>query len=375
MWPSAVRVCTGALLAAAALAQPAPTDPAIIVGNLEKQTAPLVEAWLHSPDPRYQAWGAYLVLRDHRTEAIPDLLAMLAAFQVAENPATVAEADQHDAMLGVLDALIQFGAAVPLEDAQRIYPEFPVQSLILLSRSQEDTAPALLAIFQTEQRWRAAWLAAGNLLLQRRAEGFAAAILEGMTVHAQVMVHDPNSGGGGGWSSTCCGFGLRPQPKAGWPPLGVYEFGGCGNRLAPGDTLLTGGTDPAYYTRRVHVGYELGDLSGCGCGEDRDLVYQHYLTALLYASPEQPPLLAHVSHSITWQGPDAYSSDLAAFIAAQQQLFAQLAQRLGQQSLLSETEAATLRPKLQIHISDYRSSRDPALPALAPLPDNVTVGP
>ena len=43
--------------------------------------------------------------------------------------------------------------------------------------------------------------------------------------------------------------------------------------------------------------------------------------------------------------------------------------------LLSETEAATLRPRLQIRISDHRASPDPALPALAPLPDDVTVEP
>jgi hypothetical protein len=371
---AAFRLCACAVLAIAALAQPAPSDPAIIVGNLDKQTGPLAQAWLHNPDPRLQAWGAYLILRDRHTEAIPDLLAIEAGLPQAEGAAMVADSDQYDALLGVLDALIQFGAEVPAADAQRLYPEFPVQSLILLSRSQEDTTPALLAIFQSEQRWRAAWLAAGNILVQRRAEGFAAVVLASLTVHAQVMVFDPNAGGGMG-GSAFCGFGLKPQPKAGWPPLGVYEFGGCGDRAVPGDTLLAGGTDPAYYRRQVRAGYLSGDQSGGACNADQDLVRQHFLTALLNASPEEPPLRAHVSHSITWQGPDTYSSDVAAFIAAQQQLFAQLAQRLRQQSLLSETEAATLRPKLQLRVWDRRASPDPALPALAPLPENVTVEP
>ena len=104
-------------------------------------------------------------------------------------------------------------------------------------------------------------------------------------------------------------------------------------------------------------------------------MYQHYLTALLFRPPEEPPLRAHVSHLIHWQGPDAYSSDLAAFIAAQQRLFAQVARDLGILRLLSETEAATLRPKLQLRVWDRRASPDPALPALAPLPENVTVEP
>ena len=175
--------------------------------------------------------------------------------------------------------------------------------------------------------------------------------------------------------SAFCGFGLKPQPKAGWPPLGVYEFGGCGDRAVPGDTLLAGGTDPAYYRRQVRAGYLSGDQSGGACNADQDLVRQHFLTALLNASPEEPPLRAHVSHSITWQGPDAYSSELAAFNAAQQRVFAELARQLGNLRLLSETEAATLRPKLQLRVWDRRASPDPALPALAPLPENVTVEP
>jgi hypothetical protein len=99
----------------------------------------------------------------------------------------------------------------PATDAQRIYSGFPVQSLILLSRSQEDTAPALLAIFKSERRWSAAWLAAGNLLLERHAKGFAAVLIEDMIVHAQVMVTEPGTGSGLGGGSSCCGVGLSPK--------------------------------------------------------------------------------------------------------------------------------------------------------------------
>ena len=232
--------CALALLAIVARAQQAPPDPATVMENLEKQMAPLASAWLHSADPRTQAWGAYIVLRDGRTEAIPDLLALVAGFPVVEEVAMPADVDRHDAMLGVLDAIIQFGAQVPASDTQRICPEFPVQSLILLSRSEEDTAPALLAIFKSERRWPAAWLAAGDFLLERHAEGFAAAVVEGMTVHAQVMVTEPGIRWGTGGSAFCGGTGLPPKSKAGWPLVGVYAFGGCGERLHPGATVLAG---------------------------------------------------------------------------------------------------------------------------------------
>src|ERR1700722_10223710 len=97
------RACACGLVAMAALAQQAPPDPASVLGNLDQQMAPLASAWLHNSDPRVRAWGAYIVLRDRRTEAIPDLLAMVTEFPVAEQPATQADTDRHDAMLGVLD--------------------------------------------------------------------------------------------------------------------------------------------------------------------------------------------------------------------------------------------------------------------------------
>ena len=191
---AALLLCGFGVLAMAARAQPAPPDPAVVIDRLEKQLAPFASAWLNSADPRVEAWGAYLVLRDQRTDAIPVLLSMLEAYPVIPQEASQLEVDRHDAMLGVLDALIQFDAPVPAADAQRIYPEFPVQSLVLLARSQEDTADALLDIFRNEQRWQAAWLAVGNLLSARRAAGFAAAVIEGMTVHLQVIVTEPNRG-------------------------------------------------------------------------------------------------------------------------------------------------------------------------------------
>jgi hypothetical protein len=110
------RSCACGLVAMAALAQQAPPDPAAVMGSLNQQMAPLASTWLHSADPRLQAWGAYAVLRDGRTEAIPDLLAMVAEFPVVEQPIAQTDVDQHDAMLGVLDALIQLNAQAPAAD-------------------------------------------------------------------------------------------------------------------------------------------------------------------------------------------------------------------------------------------------------------------
>ena len=371
-----LRLCACALLAVAAPAQQAPPDPAAVMDGIEKRMAPLSSAWLNSADPRTQAWGAYIVLRDRRTDAIPALLEMLAAFSVVDEAATQADADRHYAMLAVLDTLIHLGADVPAADAQRIYPEFPVQSLILLSRSPNDSpdaVPTLLEIFTSERRSQAAWLAAGNLLLQRCAEGFATAIVEGLTVHAVVTVTEPNAGGGFWGGVLCCGLGGSARAKAGWPPVGVYAFAGCGDRLQPGAVVLAGGTDPAYYYRQVNSSYQIDGASGCCgcCRPDQDLVRQHYLTTLLSASADEPPVRAHVSHTIMWKDVDGYRGELRDFIAQQQRVFAELARRLGERGLVSGEDAKTLRPKLKVRVLDQRPSRQPTLPAIATEADNV----
>jgi hypothetical protein len=86
-------------------------------------------------------------------------------------------------------------------------------------------------------------------------------------------------------------------------------------------------------------------------------------------------LRAHVSHTIMWQGPDAYQSDLAAFIAEQQHIFDELARQLSEQNLLSEAEAKSIRPRLQIRVWDQRTARESALPVVATRPENITLEP
>jgi hypothetical protein len=75
---SAYRLCVFAILAVNAWPQQSLSDPAAVTNGLEKQLTPLMEAWLKSDDPRTQAWGAYLVLRDRRVDAV--LVATISIF-------------------------------------------------------------------------------------------------------------------------------------------------------------------------------------------------------------------------------------------------------------------------------------------------------
>jgi hypothetical protein len=138
--------------------------------------------------------------------------------------------------------------------------------------------------------------------------------------------------------------------------------------------VLTGGTDPAYYFRHVTAAYRAAGGLDCGCNPDKDLVRERYLTKLLADSSERPPVRAHVSHTIAWQDLNAYRSELANFIGVQQHTFAELARRLVEQGLMSEADAKSIRPRLDIRVWDQRGTREPALTATAPN-ENITIEP
>ena len=362
-------ICSAIGLAAAA-AQPVsrlPADPAAAVEDLEQRSGQMAKTWLQSADARTRAWGAYLALRDQLTGLSPELLAILSAYAVDGTPASAIEKDEHDALIPVLDALIQFGGDVAVADAARIYGQFPAQSLILLSRSSQDVTDVLLDIFEREAP-NPGWLAAGNLLAARQGRGFAAAVLQTMTVHAVVYVQSPGGPGYGRGGSSCCGGGIPVQPKAGWPPAGSYTLAQCGT---VGAVLLAGGTDPAYYVRSVNAFYP-STTATCMCHPDPDVARQHYLNTLLSIPAENPLIRAEVSHSIQWQAPEAYQSELMGFVREQQNIFAAAARKLAAAGLLAGEEIQSARPKLAIEIWDQRVSQETPLPVLAGVGGNVS---
>lgn len=311
--------------------------------------------------------GAYLALRGQLTDLSPELLEILSAYAVDGTPAGTLEKDEHDALIPVLDALIQFGGDVPVADAARIYGQFPAQSLILLSRSSQDIGDVLLDIFEREAP-NPGWLAAGNLMAARQSRGFAAAVLQTMTVHAVVYVQAPGGPNYGGGRTSCCGGEVPLQPKAGWPPAGSHDLSQCGNA---GAGLPAGGTDPAYYVRIVNAFYPFTPAN-CTCGPNPDLARQHYLNTVLFLPAENPLIRAQVSHSIQWQAPQAYQSELLGYVREQQDIFAAAAQKLAAAGLLAGEEVQSARPKLGIETWDQRVSQETPLPVLAGVGGNVS---
>lgn len=353
--------------ALAQLSASAPADPDSIAARLQEDSSRTAKAWISSQDARTRAWAAYLVLRDRITAQIPDLLSLAVEYNVLNGaPASLAETDDHNAMLAVLDAMIQMNADVPADTAAKLYPEFQAQSMILLARSTGDTTPVLLQIFQTEAAHQGAWLAAGNLLVQRRPPGFAAAVLSKLTVRAQVWVTNGQgfgSGQGGG-----IGGGVFSEPHSGWPEIGTYSLSACGSA---NNVVLVEGDHPAYYSRSVDNLYRPVFDSACVGAPPTDETRADYLGNLLSAERGNPPIPSQLTHTIVWSSNADYLDDITTFINDQQTLFVQVAQRLQSAGLLTDSEAKTSRPTLAVDVNDMRGTNSPALVQPVSLPDNV----
>lgn len=351
-------------------------DPAVIVQSQEKQSVGLVAEWLGSSDARVRAWGAYLALRDRQVNLLPQLIGLVKAYPVMGSPLTSSERDEHDAMLAVLDAIIQMRGGFPTDVAGKLYPEFPAQALISLSHDGPEAASSLLEIFKTENKLPGAWLAAGNLLMVWKPSGFATAILAGLTVHAYITVVSENSGAGiGGGSGGDCASGALPV-KTGWPPVGNYYVRNMTSGVT-GDVLLQDGVDSAFYFRTVDAAYVVRNDEESPCSKmfelNRDTVREHFLVKLAPEPPGNPFVRSYVEQTISWHDDATYVISLRAFIGQQQRLFDALGKKLMDLGLMSAKERESARPSLEVRISDFRRNRPPTLPVLQDPGSNVKV--
>jgi hypothetical protein len=354
-------------------------DPAAIVRSEENQSAALAAAWLGNSEARTRAWGAYVTLRDRKRELLPQLIGLVDVYPVTAEPGSSTERDDHDAMLGVLDAIIQLDrveevqetsglSVLPPEKAARLYPEFPAQALIFLARGGPSASSYLLNIFKDGTGSNSAWVTAGNLLVHWKPAGFAAELLRDFTVDVRMCVTDDDScvSGPMGVGGSCSSGG--PSPRPGWPPVGNY-FLRRGN-----GAFLAGGADRSSYIRTVGPPDDDGNNIESRCTFyliDRNVARGHFLSDLIFDPPENPSVRSSVTRSINWRNNDLYQSDVHLLIRQQQNVLDRLIQRLINAGLLGADEIGTARPSVEVRISDLRRSRPSDLPALRDAGSNV----
>jgi hypothetical protein len=284
------------------------------------------------------------------------------------------ERELHDALLAVLDALIELDGAPSAKEVRTLFPEFSAQSIILLVRSPNDAQPELLDIFQNAKaNWT--WLAAGNVLLNSRAPGFVAVVLRKFTQHMIVSVIDPGIGSGSAGGGSECGFSSR-APKTGWPPVGLYQLTQFPERMPQlRATLLVRGETSVYYWRVEPGNYDNPSdaLGGCDDG-NRDLYRAQYLNKLAESSFPRISLDAYPRASIEWHGASSYEERVIAAVEEQRKLFNRAVVYLRDSDRsLTATEAAPLKPRLEIEIRDERTDRSAPLPAVLGNSEDVAV--
>lgn len=364
MLPIRALACLAWFAPIAAAQVPAPSNPSAAMLEERHRRDKWAEEWLASGEPAKIAWGAWLARVDRQSDRVPQLVELVNRYEPPIQPIVqTSEQDRHDAMLTVLDALIQLRGEPPVESVARLYPEFAAQSVILLVRSR-DSAPPLFDIFG-KAKSNGAWLAAGNMLVKQRYPGFAAMVLDRFTEHVLVSVVDKGFGYGEGGGVSGCGIHWR-GPKSGWPPVGLYLLlqhpGLIPDPLEA--TLLADGETPVYYARAEPGSYDNPSDEPPPCNDgDRDRFRAQYLGATL-GGLSSSSLGAYPQVSLEWIGEDDYRQRVADMVEQKTSRFIHAANDLVQSGWLTADEAAALHLHLELRIADRRSAPAAALPVL-----------
>ncbi len=346
-------------------------------------TAPepeLILQWLHSPNPRLQAWAARDILLYNATGLIPELQSTLER----TTPATLSDAARvagFRTTLAILDTLIQLQATVPAPTLARIEKlgyNAQVEELVLLSRLPPDEAEPGIRAFYKPASGNQETRVAAQLLARHPPKGFAAELLSTIQVTGHFFVYDPNSGMGGfgSGSSSCCGAGSGPMTDD-WPEIGRYSFSNPPLRSSKLDSppvpenevLFLSAPDPIYLLRTVDRNYSALPCGG-GLSSLNDAIRSHLVGTLLNGNPASPFPEQPVTLSILFTSREAYRARVQAFVDQQQQNFYQVGTALTALNLLTEEErqAAALRIHLAVQDSRVNPAEDlPAIPFRPPV--------
>jgi hypothetical protein len=354
-----LHVLMVALLAAATMAsaqRPNVSDPE----HMTPQDAlTLTPEWLEHGYPQQRAWAAYWIGRDRQEQAIPQLIDALTKYQASPQAASSDWTDDDYATLVMLDSLIQLNADVPPDLTQGLYSKFPARALLLLARSRSDARDALLAVMDNAKH-RIDWLAAADLLARNPPPGFAARLLQSISpIRATIQVLSPGEGGGGsGFAGDCIGPG-GGAPRVDWPPVRIYRLWAA---EAGGSELFVDGENPVYLQKKLGRDYVTAARPADDCSRSnvrpadlsRDLIGQ-----LLGQKKNDFALQLTPFLSVTWNSPKAYLDEATPFVLKQEGILRSTEAGLEARGLLTDAEAVSTHPVVEVHVGDVRTDKTP----------------
>lgn len=332
--------------------EPESATPSFVrLGDAGAEAARLLKSYEH----RERAWGAYLVGLYRLKDQTRSLVSIL-----EDENLRGGGAEESVVRQAALDALIQLDAEVPAEALLPLYSYAPDEVLILLARSTEKNQSALLTLFR-EDVSNVRWLAAGNLLAQTRAPGFAARLLASLKIKAFVYVYDSEDdhrlfgrgqNGGGG----CGGYGMSPGRE--FPPVGYYDLGDGARR---GAIVLATGPRVIYYTRDTEHTSCTPDANWL----DRDSMRVDYLEELLRGSEEMTGFDDSLWQEVVCRDATRCGKALAGARDRIRRAYGALLRLMLSDGLLDGAEAAELKPDITLEVTDARNAKS------FPLPDRL----
>lgn len=193
-----------------------------------------------------KAWGVYSAARLHQLDLQQELIQQFQSAAVLRDSPVYT--DEHAYLYALFDAAIQEGITVPAALLEPFADKWPVPVVILASRDK-NSEDLLLALRGRKSGDDAVWLAANNLLFERKSQRWYEAILSEITITHQFTVTDPGRGPGfGGGSMGGMGVdGVAAMPRD-FPPIAFYILQ---NSAARGRVFLAQGPKNIYYERTV----------------------------------------------------------------------------------------------------------------------------
>jgi hypothetical protein len=305
-----------------------------------------------------KAWGAYLAGRLHSADLDQALIEQFRLAMALRDVPSYAE--EYAFAAALFDAAIEAGMTVPAALLEPFEENWTDAVLILLARDK-DSEESLLRLGVEKSR-PIVWLAANNLLFERKSQVWYAATLAQISITHRFTVTDSGWGsgvgvgaGGGAW-----GCGVAALPK-GFPPVALYTLQD-GATAQRGSVLLARGPQNVYYKRSVVPTDTQVPVGSCSAALDRMAIRIGYLAQLRHEPVEQTERLFHSETHIPFTTVEDFERQVEREMEAQAE---------GIRALIQDLERAGLSaPDVQLRIvpevDDQRQTATAPLPAVAP---------
>ncbi|MGD0049089.1 MAG: hypothetical protein ABSE42_18985 [Bryobacteraceae bacterium] len=303
-----------------------------------------------------KAWGAYLAGRLHSDDLDRLLIEQFREAGALRN--AQGYTDEHAYVATLFDAAIEAGITVPAGLLEPFEESWPYPVLILLAR--DTTSEDSLLRLREEKSRNILWLAANNLLLERKSQAWYAAILGEIGITHRFTVIDTDRGGGIGGGQFGGGFGdgVAAMPK-GFPPVALYTLQDFAQR---GSVLLARGPRDVYYKRTIVPTDKQVGFGSSASSIDRMAIRIGYLAQLRSVPFEQAERLFHSETQIRYTGAENFEREVERSMQIQEQGIRAFLQAIEKNGL----RATGVRLRIVPEVNDKRENMTDPLPVVAP---------